>query len=90
MIERSSNAGGSIGASGLRRLASTLVTTEDGPPATPCRGKERNSKRKGVVVDRGLEEELTPRGRLVDVRRQRAGGYVESRLSGRAMQEMFR
>ena len=90
MIERSSNAGGSIGAEGLRRLSSTLITTEDGPPATPCRGKERDSKRKDVVVDRGLKEEVTPRSSLVDVRRQRACGYVESRLRGRAMQKMFR
>ena len=72
VIERSSNASGSIGASCLRRLSSTLVSTEDGPPATPCRGKERDGKRKGVVVNRGLKEELTPRSCLVDVRRQRA------------------
>ena len=90
VIERASDAGGSIGAAGLRRLSSTLITTEDGPPATPCRGKERDGKRKGVVVNRGLKEELTPRCSLVDVRRQRACGEVEGRLSGRARQKMFR
>ena len=41
-------------------------------------------------MDRGLKEELTPRCRLLDVWRQRTCGDVESRLSDRAVQKMFR
>ena len=41
VIERSGNADGSIGSAGLRKLSSTLISAEDGAPATPCRGKER-------------------------------------------------
>ena len=41
-------------------------------------------------MNRGLKEELAPRCRLLDVWRQRTCGDVESRLSDRAVQKMFR
>ena len=58
----------------------------DHPPAAPSRSEQGKGEVEDVRVARRLKEELGPRGRLLDVRRQGIDDLVESRDSRSTLQ----